>query len=85
MITEGETGAVQGTSEELAVLRGTISEIYILATSCVNVNASEETHSLAKSIVSRILSAGYVRRPSWFVHDWERALWEKREEKEKEG
>ena len=60
-------------------MRGALSEIYILATSCVSVNAPEETHKLAKSVVSRILSAGYSGRPSWFVHDWERLLWEARE------
>ncbi len=63
---------------ELAELRGALSEIYFLATNCVSVNAPVETHSLAKSIVSRILSAGCTIKPAWFIHDWERALWEER-------
>ncbi len=60
-------------------MRGAISEIYILATSCVRIDAPEEVRGLAESIVSRILSAGYDRRPSWFFHDREQALWERRE------
>jgi len=45
-------------------MHGALSEIYILATSCVSVNASEETHRLAESVVLRILDCGYTKKPS---------------------
>jgi hypothetical protein len=68
----------RGLSEKLAHTAGALSDIYILTTSCVAVNASEETHKLAETITRRILSSGHPTHcpPSWFRHDWEKQLWQ---------
>lgn len=64
--------------EKLAHAAGALSDIYILATSCIAIDALEEVHNLAKAIVRRTLSSAHTthRSPSWFIHDWERRLWE---------
>lgn len=57
---------------------GALNDIEILVTSCVPVNASEETYKLAEAILRRSLASAHAKHciPSWFVHEWERHLWE---------
>lgn len=58
---------------------GALSDIQHLVTSCVDKNANEHTKEIASAVLSRILcSADRVRnKPSWYIHDYERELFEK--------
>jgi hypothetical protein len=66
-------------AERAAHANGALSDIITLVTSCVAKDCSQETRTVAENVLDRILcSASMVHvKPSWYVHDWERDLYEK--------
>ncbi len=60
-------------------MRGCLSELKHLCTSCVDRKADNETKTLAENVLDRILCSAYVtkEKPSWYIHPWEENLWTK--------
>jgi len=61
----------------LSQANGALSDIIVLVTSCVNKDNKSEC-DLAKSVLRRILCSSSKRhdKPSWYIHEWEKELYE---------
>jgi len=68
-------------AERLSHASGALSDINIIITSCVGKAETrpQKVDEVCSSVLQRILcSADVVRqKPSWYIHDWEKELWEK--------